>query len=145
VADKRLLLLLDNIEHLIEAANDLAGLHAACPNLQLLVTSRELLGLPGEQAYPVPPLEPEDGTQLFLARARAVKPSFEPDDSVPELCARLDNSRSRSSWPLPACASSLRRSCSSACRIGSTCSRPAAASTRASRRSGPRSSGHTGC
>jgi predicted ATPase/class 3 adenylate cyclase len=91
VSDKRLLLLLDNFEHLIEAATDVAQLTASCPNLQLLVTSRELLRLPGEQAYAVPPLEAEDGMQFFLARAREADPSFEPDEAVPELCARLEH------------------------------------------------------
>ena len=81
VGDKQLLLLLDNFEHLMEAADELVGLQASCPNLRVLVTSREMLRLPGEQAYPVPPLEPVDGTELFLARARAVKPDFEPDES----------------------------------------------------------------
>jgi predicted ATPase len=91
VADKRLLLLLDNFEHLIEAAPDLDTLRASCPNLRVVVTSRELLGLPGEQAYPVPPLEPTEGAELFVARARAAKPNFQPDAAVPELCERLDN------------------------------------------------------
>ena len=91
IGEKSLLLLLDNFEHVVDAAAGLSELLAACPNLQLLVTSRELLRLPGEQAYPVPPLEPEDGTELFIARARAARPDFEPDDGVPELCARLDN------------------------------------------------------
>jgi predicted ATPase len=91
IADNRLLLLLDNFEHVIEAAAALAELEASCPRLDLLVTSRELLRLPGEQAYQVPPLDPDDGTRLFLARARAVKPDFEPDDAVSALCARLDN------------------------------------------------------
>ena len=91
VGDKHLLLLLDNFEHLMEAADDLIGLHASCPNLRLLVTSRELLRIPGEQAYPVPPLDPQDGARLFVARARAAKPDFEPDDAVWELCARLEN------------------------------------------------------
>src|SRR5205085_78804 len=56
----------------------------------LLVTSRELLRLPGEQAYPVPPLEPADGTELFLTRARASSPGFASDATVAELCARLE-------------------------------------------------------
>jgi predicted ATPase len=90
VADKSLLLLLDNFEHLIAAAAGLAELLAACPNLRLLVTSRELLRVPGEQAYPVPPLEPEEATELFLARARAALPRFVSDDAVPEVCARLE-------------------------------------------------------
>jgi predicted ATPase len=90
VADKSLLLLLDNFEHVVEAADALAELLAACPNLQLLVTSRELLRLPAEQAYPVPPLEPEDGSNLFIARARAVDPSFITSPAVPALCDRLE-------------------------------------------------------
>ena len=91
IADRRLLLVLDNFEHLIDAAGELAGLLAACPKLQLLVTSRELLRLPGEQAYPVPPLEPQDATELFTARARAADPRFEPGPIVEQLCSRLDN------------------------------------------------------
>ena len=54
------------------------------------MTSRELLRVPGEQAYPVPPLEPPDGTELFLTRARAADPGFVTSDVVPELCARLE-------------------------------------------------------
>lgn len=90
IADKSLLLLFDNFEHVVEAAAGLAELLSACPNLQLLVTSRELLRLPAEQAYPVPPLEPEEGTELFLARARALEPEFAESAAVPELCARLE-------------------------------------------------------
>jgi predicted ATPase len=91
IADRRLLLILDTFEHLIDAAPELAGLLAACPNLQLLVTSRELLRLPGEQAYPVPPLEPQDASALFTARARAADPRFEPDPIIEQLCSQLDN------------------------------------------------------
>jgi predicted ATPase len=91
IAHQAMLLLFDNFEHVVDAAADLSELLAACPNLHLLVTSRELLRVPGEQAYPVPPLEPEDGTELFLARARAALPSFEPSRAVPELCDRLEN------------------------------------------------------
>ena len=90
IADKSMLLLFDNFEHVVDAAGGLSELLAGCPNLELLVTSRELLRLPGEQAYPVPPLEPEDGAELFLARARAALPSFVPDSAVPELCSRLE-------------------------------------------------------
>jgi predicted ATPase/class 3 adenylate cyclase len=90
VGDKSLLLLFDNFEHLMEAAVSLSELLARCPNLGLMVTSRELLRVPGEHAYPVPPLDPQDGTELFLARARAVLPGFVADESVQELCARLE-------------------------------------------------------
>jgi predicted ATPase len=91
VADKRLLLLLDNFEHLVDAAEGLAALLSGCRNLEVLVTSRELLRVPGEQAYPVPPLEPPDGEEMFLARARAARPDFAATPAVSELCARLEN------------------------------------------------------
>jgi predicted ATPase len=90
IADKSILILFDNFEHVVDAADGLPGLLAACPNLKLLVTSRELLRVPGEQVYPVPPLEPDDGAELFLARARATLPSFTADEAVPELCSRLE-------------------------------------------------------
>jgi len=90
IADKELLLLFDNFEQVVEAASGLAELLASCPKLGLLVTSRELLQVPGEQAYPVPPLAEEDGTTLFLARARTADPGFQPSDAVGELCARLE-------------------------------------------------------
>jgi predicted ATPase/class 3 adenylate cyclase len=91
IADKALLLLFDNFEHLVDAAVGLSELLGSCPNLQLLVTSREVLRVPGEHAYPVPPLKPEDGTEFFLARARAVDPGFVASPAVPDLCARLEH------------------------------------------------------
>ena len=96
IADRRLLLVLDNFEHLIDAADDLARLLATCPKLRLLVTSRELLRLPGEQAYPVPPLEPKDATELFTARARAADPRFEPE---PDRRTALLSARQPSACP----------------------------------------------
>ena len=91
ISDKSLLLLFDNFEHVIEAATGLGELLAACPRLQLVVTSRELLSLPGEQVYPVPPLEADDGAELFLTRARAARPDFTDSAEVRQLCTRLDN------------------------------------------------------
>jgi predicted ATPase len=91
IGDKRLLLLLDNFEHLVAAAADLGALLARCPNLHAMVTSRELLQLPGEQAYPVPPLKAAEGVELFLTRALAARPDFSGDGTVAELCDRLDN------------------------------------------------------
>jgi predicted ATPase len=84
------LLLLDNFEQVVEAAAGLSELLVSCPKVNLLVTSRQLLRRPGEQVYPVPPLQPQEGAELFAARARAVNPDFEPDEAVPGLCARLD-------------------------------------------------------
>src|SRR3972149_3202470 len=68
-----------------------AGLPASCRRLDLLVTSREPLHVTGEQEYPVPPLVHEEGVGFFLARARAVKPDFQPDEAVSEICRRLDD------------------------------------------------------
>ena len=86
VGEGELLLLLDNFEHVVEAAPELASLVEACPNLQLLVTSRELLRVRGEVEYVVLPLADPDAVELFCSRA-----GFTPDDAVKELCRRLDN------------------------------------------------------
>ena len=91
VGDRRLLLLLDNFEHVIDAAAELPALLAACRNLDVLVTSRELLRVRGEHVYPVPVLARAEARELFVARAREVDPAFEPDAFVDEICARLDD------------------------------------------------------
>jgi predicted ATPase/class 3 adenylate cyclase len=90
IADKQMLCLFDNFEQVVEAAPELAILLCACPNLDVLVTSRERLRVSGEQTYPVPPLAEFDGEALFTARARAVDPSFAASEAVHELCLRLD-------------------------------------------------------
>ena len=77
-----MLCLFDNFEHVVEASAGLADLLAACPNLKLLVTSRERLRLRGEQTYSVPPLAETDGIALFTARARAVDPAFAESEAV---------------------------------------------------------------
>jgi predicted ATPase len=91
VGDRRLLLLLDNFEHVIDAASELTELQAKCPRLDVVVTSRERLQLNGEHVYPVPVLARSDARVLFLTRARAVRPEFEANGSLDELCARLDD------------------------------------------------------
>ncbi len=91
IADKELLLLFDNFEHVVGAATDVASLLVSCPKLDLLVTSREPLHVTGEQEYPVPPLVHEEGVGFFLARARAVRLDFQVDDGVSEICRRLDD------------------------------------------------------
>ncbi len=70
---RRVLLVVDNCEHLLDACAELiAGLSAQCPDLYLLATSREALGLDAEHAFPVPSLDPgTDGVRLFVDRARA--------------------------------------------------------------------------
>ena len=86
IAERELLLLVDNVEQVIEAAPELSSLLGACPNLTLLVTSRELLRVQGEVEYPVPPLAEPEAVSLFCERAR-----LEPSEVVAELCARLDS------------------------------------------------------
>jgi predicted ATPase/class 3 adenylate cyclase len=87
---KSLLVLLDNVEHLLPpAAVQIAALRSLNGS-RLLVTSRERLRISGEHAWPVPTLAEDDGKALFLVRAHAVDPGFTPSPTVDELCARLD-------------------------------------------------------
>ena len=69
----------------------MAAVLAECPRADVLVTSRERLRVQGEHVYPVPVLERAEARQLFVARARAVRPDFEPDKFLDDLCARLDD------------------------------------------------------
>jgi predicted ATPase len=86
IGDRELMLVLDNIEQVVEAAPELAALVETCPNLYLLLTSRELLRVKGEVEYPVPPLADPEAVELFSVRAGS-----EPDELVQELCRALDN------------------------------------------------------
>jgi predicted ATPase len=86
VGERELLLLLDNFEQVVEAAPELSKLLEACPNLRLLVTSRELLRISGEVEFPVPPLAEPEAVELFYQRSR-----LEPDETIAELCRRLDD------------------------------------------------------
>ncbi|MGO8948870.1 MAG: ATP-binding protein [Ktedonobacterales bacterium] len=108
VADKRLLLVLDNFEQVVGAAREVADLLATSPGLRVLVTSRLSLRLSGEREFPLAPLPlpgrgqrmpPEDLPQyaavaLFVGRAQAAKPDFTVTaanaPSIAEICARLD-------------------------------------------------------
>jgi predicted ATPase/class 3 adenylate cyclase len=90
IADKRLLLLLDNFEQLLRAAPSLAALLARCPNLKLLVTSREPLHLAGEREYSVQPLVEAEAAELFRERALAVRSDFTSNGEVELICRRLD-------------------------------------------------------
>ena len=90
--DRETLLLLDNCEHVVEAAARLAEtLLRSCPNFNLLITSREVLNVPGEMTWWVPPLEDSEAVQLFLERARSV--GYAQTDGLPVvagICRRLD-------------------------------------------------------
>ena len=90
IGDRRMLLVLDNLEQVLGAAPELGGLAAACPNLRMVVTSRELLRLAAEREYAVPPFVEQEGVGFFLGRAREVRPDFQPDEHVLEICRRLD-------------------------------------------------------
>ena len=90
IGSKRLLLLLDNFEHLTAAATELAGLVTACPKLTVLLTSREPLHLSAEHEYPVLPLREEDASLLFRERVQAAGIAVTEDASVAEICRRLD-------------------------------------------------------
>jgi predicted ATPase len=84
------LLLLDNFEHLLGAAPAVSAVLAEAPNVRVMTTSRERLAVTAEQEYPVPTLIPAEAVALFTARARQLKPDFEPDEHVEEICHRLD-------------------------------------------------------
>ncbi|MCG6493289.1 BTAD domain-containing putative transcriptional regulator [Kitasatospora sp. A2-31] len=91
---RRMLLVLDNCEHLIQAAADLADrLLAECPGLTVLATSREPLGVPGETVLPVEPLPDPVALRLLAERAAAARPGFDPQrepEACAEICRRLD-------------------------------------------------------
>jgi predicted ATPase len=86
VGERELLLLLDNFEQVVEAAPQLSALLEACPNLRLLVTSRELLRVRAEVEYAVLPLAAPEAVELFCARSR-----LDPSEEIAELCRRLDD------------------------------------------------------
>jgi non-specific serine/threonine protein kinase len=108
IGNRHLLLVVDNFEQVIDAAPALGELLAACPQLRLLVTSREPLALAWEQLFEVAPLDYPDvdrladsdeiarapAVALFVQQARLIRPQFalDPDNlrSVAEICRRLD-------------------------------------------------------
>jgi predicted ATPase/class 3 adenylate cyclase/DNA-binding CsgD family transcriptional regulator len=96
VADRRMLVILDNCEHLLDASATLAvALLEACPGLTLLTTSREPTGTAGELSWRVPSLPLADkAIELFADRACRARPDFVIDDAnaatVTEICRRLD-------------------------------------------------------
>jgi predicted ATPase/class 3 adenylate cyclase len=91
VGNKRLLLLFDNFEHLVEAAADVAGVIGRCPRLAVLVTSREPLHVSGEYEYAVDPLHDAEAVTLFETRALAARRDFVANGEIRQICRRLDN------------------------------------------------------
>ncbi|MFC8529690.1 BTAD domain-containing putative transcriptional regulator [Nocardia sp. NPDC057227] len=103
LAERELLLVFDNCEHVLDdAARLVTAIVRTCPRVTVLATSRATLGVPGEWLHPIPPLglpdSPEDDTapavRLFAERARAVRPGLELDRAnlrhIAEVCRRLD-------------------------------------------------------
>jgi predicted ATPase/DNA-binding XRE family transcriptional regulator len=92
--ERQLLLVLDNFEHLVEAAPQVAGLIAACLRIKVLVTSREPLRLAGELELPVGPLAEEAARELFVRRARAAHPTLAltaaDQATIGAICRRVD-------------------------------------------------------
>ena len=89
-ANRRALLVLDNFEHLIDAAPAIARFLSESPGPTLLVTSRIPLHVSMETEYPLDPLPQGAAVELFLDRAHAVRRSAEPSPEVDEICRRLD-------------------------------------------------------
>jgi predicted ATPase/DNA-binding CsgD family transcriptional regulator len=106
LADRELLIVLDNCEHVLgPAGRAVVMLAGQCRRVRILATSRERLDVPGESVFPVPPLGlPQDGSagavavseagRLFVTRARAASPAFaltaDNSAAVAEVCSRLD-------------------------------------------------------
>lgn len=96
IADTRMLIVLDNCEHLLDAAADLVTvLLSHCQRLTLLATSREPISVPGEVTWRVPSLHlADEAVELFADRARLARPDFgvtaDNAASVAEICHRLD-------------------------------------------------------
>ncbi len=90
VAGKRLLVLLDNFEQVVEAAPTVSSLLTGTPNAKVVVTSREPLHVESERRYEVEPLPADDAEVLFVERAQAVARGFVPTAAVGEICRRLD-------------------------------------------------------
>ena len=90
IADRDALLLVDNFEHVLDAAADVAALLEAGEAVKVLATSRAPLRLQAEREYAVEPLPEDDAVELLVQRARSVRRDFIPDECAPEICRRLD-------------------------------------------------------
>ncbi|MFF1635218.1 ATP-binding protein [Leifsonia sp. NPDC058248] len=92
--DRRMLLVLDNFEQVLDAAPSLSALLSAAPGVSVIVTSRSLLHIGGEHSFALGPLVGEPATALFVERAHAVKPDFEITtenaEAVVRICEALD-------------------------------------------------------
>ncbi len=105
-AGRQFLLVIDNLEQVLDIAEDLSDILAHCPQLTILATSREPLRIAGEHEFPIPTmtlpilgssaeqLVHSESAQLFVQRAQAVKPDFtvttETAPAIADICVRLD-------------------------------------------------------
>jgi class 3 adenylate cyclase len=148
IGDRKALLLLDNLEQVVAAATDVAGLVDRCPELQVVATSRTPLRIAAEREYVLAPLEVGSAVELFAERARTTRSSFEvtEENAAPSKpCVGVSTGcRSRSSSPPRDCGCCLPRRFSSGSTTPWTCS-PQGHATAPSdtRRSAPRSTGAT--
>jgi predicted ATPase/class 3 adenylate cyclase len=91
--DQELLLVLDNLEHLLDAAVQIGELALKAPSLKTILSSRAPLRVSGEQEYPLPELADDDAVALFSERAQAIKPDFRLNGDAPavaQICRLLD-------------------------------------------------------
>ena len=89
-ADRELLLVVDNFEHVLEARSLFADLLVRSPSLRVVVTTRRPLQLAAERIYEVPPLDDHEAAELFLQRARQLDGGFAESELVAKICRRLD-------------------------------------------------------
>lgn len=95
VATGAVLVVVDNCEHVVDAAARVVeAVVGASDRVRVLATSREALGVPGERLRPLRSLTSDEALELFVDRARAVRPDFDPTDgerrTIAEVCERLD-------------------------------------------------------
>jgi predicted ATPase/class 3 adenylate cyclase len=91
--DRELLLVLDNLEHLLDAAPQIGEIVLRAPSVKAILSSRAPMRVSGEREYPVPELADDDAVALFSERAQAIKPDFSLNGDTPavaEICRRLD-------------------------------------------------------
>jgi predicted ATPase/class 3 adenylate cyclase len=90
--ERELLLVLDNFEHVVEAAPDVIELLLQAPSVKTLIASRAPMRVAGEHEYPVPELADSEAAALFMERAQAIQPAFQDGNGalIAEICRRLD-------------------------------------------------------
>ena len=89
---RQLLLVLDNFEHVVEAAPDVIELLLQAPSVKTLIASRAPMRVAAEHEYPVPELADSEAAALFMERAQAIQPAFQDGNGalIAEICRRLD-------------------------------------------------------